>query len=50
MYILHATHTQFGYIHKFIELFSSRELITTYLNNHPEVTKVEITYHDINPA
>lgn len=36
--------------HKFIEHFTTIENINIFLNNHPNVTKLEITFHEINPA
>jgi hypothetical protein len=47
IYILHAKNTQSN--HTFIELFSNPELITQFLNNHPNIIKTEITLHEINP-
>jgi hypothetical protein len=47
IYILHATITQTN--HQFIELFTSIELLNSFLQAHPECTKHEITLHEINP-
>jgi len=47
IYILHATITQTN--HQFIELFTSIELLNTYLQAHPELTMHEITLHEVNP-
>ena len=47
IYILHATITQTN--HQFIELFTSIELLNTYLQTHPELTMREITLHEVNP-
>ena len=34
--------------HEFIQLFTSIENLNIFLDNHPNVTKLEITLHDIN--
>lgn len=47
IFILHATLEKSK--HTFMELFTSMENLNTFLNNHPEVTKLEITLHDLNP-
>jgi len=47
IYILHATITQTN--HQFIELFTSTELLNSYIQAHPELTKREITIHFTNP-
>ena len=46
IYILHATITETK--HEFIQLFTSIENLNIFLDNHPNVTKSEITLHDIN--
>ena len=35
--------------HDFIECFTTIEHLTTFLQNHPNVVKTQITMHDINP-
>jgi hypothetical protein len=47
IYILHAKNIQSNHI--FIELFSSENLLNQFLSNHPNVYKLEITLHEINP-
>jgi hypothetical protein len=47
IYILHAKNVQSN--HTFIELFSSEELLNKFLSNHPNISKLEITLHEINP-
>ena len=47
IFILWATETSSG--HEFIELFTSIEKLTTYLQNHPEVVKTQLTMHEVNP-
>ena len=46
IYILHAQTTNPN--HKFIELFQSIQSLNTFLNNNPQVTKTEITLHEVN--
>lgn len=48
IFILHGKRTDFK--HDFIELFSSIEQLEGFLFNHPEVIKVQITWHEVNPA
>jgi len=45
--ILHAIIPETN--HTFTELFTNIENLNTFLNNHPNVTKQEITLHEINP-
>jgi hypothetical protein len=47
IYILHATITQTN--HQFIELFTSTELLNSFIKAHPELTVREITLHETNP-
>ncbi len=47
IYILHATITQTN--HQFIELFTSTELLNSFIKAHPELTMREITLHETNP-
>lgn len=35
--------------HEFMEIFSSIDQLEGFLFNHPEIIKVEITYHEVNP-
>lgn len=46
--ILHAKRTDFD--HEFIELFTSMDLLNNFLSNNPNVQKVEITLHEVNPT
>ena len=48
IFILHGKRTDFK--HDFIELFTSIEQLEGFLFNHPEVIKVQITWHEVNPA
>ena len=47
IYILHAKINESN--HTFIELFTSPELISEFLNKHPNIIKEQITLHEINP-
>ena len=47
IYILHATNTKHN--EQFIELFTSIKSLNTFLNNHPYVSKQQITGHELNP-
>lgn len=47
MYILHAINILTN--HKFIELFTCEQLLESYLENHIQIKKLEITIHEINP-
>jgi hypothetical protein len=50
MFILHAYLIQNDQSkHDFIECFTSMIHLMTFLENHPEVTKKQITMHDVNP-
>lgn len=50
IYMLHATHKDFGYVHKFVELFSTRERVTAYLKDNPNVKLTEVTVHEVDEA
>jgi len=47
IYILHAKIIESN--HTFIELFTSENLLNQFLTNHPNVHKLQITLHDLNP-
>ena len=47
IYILHAKNTTYN--ESFIELFTSLENLNIFLSNHPNIIKVQITLHDLNP-
>lgn len=47
IYILHAYKPEQN--HHFIELFTSIELLNSYLKNHPTLILKEITLHETNP-
>jgi hypothetical protein len=47
IFILSATITETN--HQFIELFTSIELLNSFIQAHPEITKREITLHEVNP-
>jgi hypothetical protein len=47
IYILHATITQTN--HQFIELFTSIELLNSFIQAHPELTVQQTTLHEVNP-
>lgn len=47
IYILHAHQKEFK--HNFSEQFSSIEKLESYLSNHPEVAKDEITMTELDP-
>lgn len=47
IFMLHAKRTDFK--HDFVELFTSIEQLEGFLFNHPEVIKVQITWHEVDP-
>jgi hypothetical protein len=36
--------------HQFVQLFTTQQKLDTYLTNHPEVKKIEVTLHELDQA
>lgn len=49
VFVLRATHTRFGSLHTFSEVFTSLAEAEAYLARHPEVTRLEINSFTVNP-
>ena len=47
IFMLHAMRTDIK--HEFVELFSNMEQLEGFLFNHPNIIKLQITIHELNP-